>query len=52
MIYIGEDWGGCCGDDGLFEAFERDWTKVAERVPVQWDGMHDVVNVYGRKAEQ
>ncbi|MGS2615108.1 hypothetical protein ACVCAH_11360 [Micromonospora sp. LZ34] len=29
VIYIGEDWGGCCGDDGMFEAFERDWTKLA-----------------------
>ncbi|MFE9192026.1 hypothetical protein ACFYL6_20715 [Micromonospora sp. NPDC007208] len=48
VIYIGEDWGGCCGDDGMFEAFERDWVKVAERVPVQWDGLHDVVHVYDR----
>ncbi|QKW15322.1 hypothetical protein [Verrucosispora sp. NA02020] len=49
VIYIGEEWGGCCGDDGLFQAFERDWVKVAERVPVQWDGMHDVVHVYDRR---
>jgi hypothetical protein len=48
VVYIGEDWGGCCGDDGLFETFERGWVKVAERVPVQWDGMHDIVHVYDR----
>ena len=49
VIYMGEDLGGCCGDDDMFEAFERDWVKVAEHVPVQWDGMHDVVHVYDRR---
>lgn len=49
VIYIGEDWGGCCGDDAMFEAFARDWVKVADRVPVQWDGMHDIVHVYDRR---
>ncbi len=48
VIYIGEDEGGCCGDDPMFEAFQCDWTRVAERVPVQWDGMHDIVHVYDR----
>ncbi|MEV1315464.1 hypothetical protein AB0J14_05185 [Micromonospora arborensis] len=49
VIFIGEDWGGCCGDDTLFEVFEREWVKVAEHTPVQWDGMHDIVHVYDRK---
>jgi hypothetical protein len=49
VVYIGEFEGGCCGDDGLFEALSRDWVAVGERVPVQWDGMHDVVRVYDRK---
>ena len=48
VIYIGEDQYGCCGDDNLFETFERNWTRVAEHVPVQWDGMHDIVHVYDR----
>jgi hypothetical protein len=47
LIYV-----GCCGDDAFFEelADERLWVEVAERVPVQWFGMHDVVTVYDRKA--
>lgn len=58
VIYVGETMGGCCGDDAMFEAFGDTysdepivgaaWTKVAEHVPVQWLGMHDVVNVYER----
>lgn len=48
VVYIGEDWGGCCGDDALFEAFARDWVKTAEHVPVQWSGIHDIVHVYER----
>lgn len=50
VIYIGEDWGGCCGDDNLFEAFGRDWVETAEHVPVQWDGLHDIVHVYDRRS--
>lgn len=49
VIYMGEDWGGCCGADAMFEAFERGWEQIAERVPVQWDGMHDIIRVYDRR---
>lgn len=49
VIYVGEDYGGCCGDDKMFETLERDWTLADTHVPVQWFGLHDVVNVYDRK---
>lgn len=49
VVYMGEMEGGCCADDALFEAFERDWVEVAERVPVQWDALHDRVVVYDRR---
>lgn len=49
VIFVGEDEGGCCGDDALFDALARDWVKVAEHTPVQWDGMHDIVHAYDRK---
>ncbi len=49
VIYIGEGWGGCCGDDSMFEAFERDWTRVAEHCPIQYYGIRDWVTVYERK---
>ncbi len=50
IIYIGEGWGGCCGDDTMFELFERDFDEVAEHRPVQFYGMHDFVTIYQRKA--
>jgi hypothetical protein len=50
IVYIGEDWGGCCADDGFFEDLGKAWTKVAEHVPVQWSGIHDIVHVYERGA--
>jgi hypothetical protein len=50
LVYIGEDVGGCCADDAFFEHLESHWVEVAERVPVQWDGMHDVVKVYDRRS--
>lgn len=51
VIYIGEGWGGCCGDDAMFTSFERDWTEVASHRPVQFLGIHDYVTVYDRKAD-
>lgn len=48
VIYIGEGEGGCTGDDDLHALLAKDWTSIAERVPVQWDGLHDVVTVYER----
>lgn len=48
LVYVGEDWGGCCADDGFFEQLGKDWSKAAEHVPVQWSGIHDVVHVYER----
>lgn len=49
IVYLGEDRGGCCGDDAMFDVFDRDWRVVAEHRPVQWWGIHDYVTVYDRK---
>jgi hypothetical protein len=49
VIHIGEGWGGCTGDDDLFELLQRDWIEVAEHMPVQFYGLHDFVTVYDRK---
>lgn len=48
VIYIGESEGGCTGDDDLHELLRKEWVEVADRVPVQWNGLHDVVWVYDR----
>jgi hypothetical protein len=52
VIFIGESEGGCTGDEELFEVLGKEWTEVASRVPVQWDGLHDVVTVYERAGER
>lgn len=48
VIYIGESEGGCTGDDELYELLGKEWAELADRVPVQWDGLHDAVWVYER----
>ena len=48
VIYIGEPEYGCTGEERLWSALTKEWTEVASRVPVQWDGLHDVVTVYTR----
>lgn len=50
VVFIGETDGGCCGDDDLFAELAAHWALVAEHTPVQWDGLHDVVNVFDRKS--
>lgn len=49
VIYIGEGWGGNCGNDAMFETLERDWEETAAHRPVQWYGLRDYVTVYERK---
>ena len=50
VIYIGEGYGGCCGNDAMFEAFEQNWQEVATHRPIQYYGIHDYITVYDRKA--
>lgn len=52
VIYIGESEGGCTGDEDLHELLAKGWAEVASHVPVQWNGIHDVVTVYDRAGEQ
>lgn len=51
VIYIGENEGGCCGDDDMFDLFDRGWRPIAEHSPVQWVGIHDYITVYERKED-
>lgn len=48
LVYIGESAGGCTGDDQFFELLAEQWHLVAEHTPVQWWGIHDVIEVYER----
>lgn len=49
VIYIGELDCGACGNDDLFVQLNTGWVIAAEHVPVQWDGIRDLVYVYDRR---
>lgn len=49
LIYVGEGYGGCTGDDTFHQALEREWHEVAYHRPVTWSGIHDTVSVYHRE---
>ncbi len=49
LVYIGESDGGCTADEAFFEVLEKDWTAIASHNPLQWDGIHDYIEVYERK---
>ena len=51
IIYIGENEGGCCGTEEMFQQFDR-WDEVAHHRPMQFFGMHDYITVYERKANE
>lgn len=48
VIYIGEGYGGCTGDDAFHEALEREWRAVDGCSVPQWSGLHDHLTVYAR----
>jgi hypothetical protein len=49
FIYVGEDSGGCTGDDNLHKYISTHW-KWVETLPMKsWTGMHDVCTVWRRK---
>lgn len=49
VIYIGEDAGGCCGSDMMFDILLRDWEIVDQHAPTRWYGLNDYITVYDRK---
>lgn len=48
IIYIGEPRGGCTGDDAMFLELEQKWQEVDAIQPVQYEGYHDIVQVFDR----
>lgn len=49
VIYIGEGWGGCTGDDRFHEELETKWDEILYKDIPQWYGLHDVLYIYKRK---
>jgi hypothetical protein len=52
VIYIGEGEGGCTGDDVFHAALAEQWKLAASYEIPQWDGLHDDVRVYVRRASR
>lgn len=49
VIYIGEDAGGCTGDEAFHAQLAAHWDlSVTYEIP-HWETVHDAVNVYTRK---
>lgn len=49
VIYMGESWGGCTGNDAMHRRLDREWHEVDEHLPVTWEGLHDRITVYQRR---
>jgi len=52
IVYIGEGEGGCTGDDDFHAALAKQWKLAASYEIPQWDGVHDDVCVYVRRASR
>lgn len=50
LIFVGEGRGGCTADDAFFDELDSRWVMTEEVFIPQWDGIHDVLEVYRRKA--
>jgi len=49
LAYIGEDLGGCTGNDKFFTQLELEWT-IEKSLPLpQWPGIHDRLTIYIKK---
>lgn len=52
VAYVGEGEGGCTGDDGFHEALERDWSCGTVIPLLQWPGLHDQLEIWGRRNDR
>jgi hypothetical protein len=49
VIYIGEGYGGCTGNDKFHQLLEEQWEAVDNYHIPQWIGIHDYVCIYRRQ---
>ena len=50
VVYVGESWGGCTGEDAFFEQLEKEWELIKEIDIPSWYGVRDYCAMYRRKA--
>ena len=49
LIYIGEEFGGCTGDDDFHKELTENWDLIHSHFIPKWAGIYDALNVYERK---
>jgi hypothetical protein len=51
VIYVGEGWGGCTGNDSFFELLGKEWHEIDGISMFQFRGIRDHMAVYERGVE-
>lgn len=47
LVYVGEDRGGCTGNDDFFDFLEKNFKELEHHVYIpSWSGIYDLVKVY------
>ena len=49
VIYVGESWGGCTGNDEFHETLLREFEQIKHVEIPQWDGIRDSLRVHRRR---
>lgn len=52
LIYVGESWGGCNGDDRFFEYLNDFFVEIEDLAIPQWYGLNDHCIVYRKKSHK
>jgi len=52
VVYVGEEVGGCTGDDAFHEELGARWYLIEELIIPQFNGIHDAVYVYRRRYDE
>ena len=46
LIYIGEEYGGCTGNDDFFEYLTENFEELSDVTIPRWDGIYDSCQIY------
>ena len=52
LIYVGEGWGGCNGDDQFFEYLRDQFEEIDDLEIPRWFGLNDYCSVYQKKSKK
>lgn len=51
VIFVGEGWGGCTGDEEFFNLLGEEWDERDPWIEIpQYNGIHDYMSLYTRKS--